>query len=41
VTYTDIAGLEGAASGNIIGALLTQLSQMDAFIHVVRCFESE
>jgi len=41
VTYADIAGLEGAASGDISGALLTQLSQMDGFIHVVRCFEGE
>jgi GTP-binding protein YchF len=41
VTYADIAGLEGAASGNISGALLTQLAQMDGFIHVVRCFENE
>jgi GTP-binding protein YchF len=39
VTYADIAGLEGTASGNISGPLLTQLSQMDGFIHVVRCFE--
>ena len=41
VTYADIAGLEGSASGNISGQLLTQLSQMDGFIHVVRCFEDE
>jgi len=41
VTYADIAGLEGKASGNIAGPLLTQLSQMDGFIHVVRCFEDE
>jgi len=41
VTYADIAGLEGNASGNISGPLLTQLSQMDGFIHVVRCFEDE
>ncbi len=41
VTYADIAGLEGNASGNISGPLLNQLSQMDGFIHVVRCFEDE
>jgi len=39
VTYTDIAGLEGSARGDIAGPLLTQLSQMDGFIHVVRCFD--
>ena len=39
VTYADIAGLEGATGGNVAGPLLTQLSQMDGFIHVVRCFE--
>ena len=39
VTYADIAGLEGSARGNISGPLLTQLSQMDGFIHVVRCFD--
>lgn len=39
VTYADIAGLEGSSSGNISGPLLNQLSQMDAFIHVVRCFD--
>jgi len=39
VTYADIAGLEGSSSGDISGQLLTQLSQMDAFIHVVRCFD--
>jgi len=41
VTYADIAGLEGNASGNISGPLLTQLSQMEGFIHVVRCFEDD
>ena len=41
VTYADIAGLEGNASGNISGPLLTQLSQMDGFIHVVRCFADD
>ena len=39
VTYTDIAGLEGTTGGSIAGPLLTELSQMDGFIHVVRCFE--
>jgi len=41
VTYADIAGLEGSTGGNISGPLLSQLSQMDGFIHVVRCFEDE
>ncbi|MGB7874019.1 MAG: redox-regulated ATPase YchF [Anaerolineales bacterium] len=42
VTYADIAGLEGgAAKSGISGQLLNQLAQMDGFIHVVRCFESE
>jgi GTP-binding protein YchF len=40
VTYADIAGLEGSASkGGVSGALLNQLTQMDGFVHVVRCFE--
>ncbi len=39
VVYADIAGLEATAGGNISGPLLTELSQMDGFIHVVRCFE--
>ena len=41
VTYADIAGLEGSSKVNISGQLLNQLSQMDGFIHVVRCFEDE
>ncbi len=40
VTYADIAGLEGSKSGAISGALLNQLTQMDGFLHVVRCFEN-
>jgi GTP-binding protein YchF len=47
VTYADIAGLEGKAGSDNSGAksglsgpLLNQLSQMDGFVHVVRCFES-
>jgi len=40
VTYADIAGLEGGASkSGISGALLNQLTQMDGFVHVVRCFQ--
>lgn len=40
VTYADIAGLEGSTSkSSISGALLNQLSQMDGFLHVVRCFD--
>jgi GTP-binding protein YchF len=42
VTYVDIAGLDGSAGkSGIGGALLNQLTQMDGFIHVVRCFESD
>jgi len=42
VTYADIAGLEGgAAKSGISGQLLNQLAQMDGFLHIVRCFESE
>jgi ribosome-binding ATPase YchF (GTP1/OBG family) len=41
VTYADIAGLEGgAAKGGLSGQLLNQLTQMDGFVHVVRCFEN-
>jgi len=41
VTYADIAGLDGTQdSGEISGQLLNQLTQMDGFIEVVRCFES-
>jgi hypothetical protein len=50
VTYADIAGLEGKAGANgdgsnsaksgLSGPLLNQLSQMDGFVHVVRCFEN-
>jgi hypothetical protein len=40
VTYADIAGLEGSSQKTgISGALLNQLSQMEGFVHVVRCFE--
>jgi GTP-binding protein YchF len=42
VTYADIAGLEGGAvKSGISGQLLNQLAQMDGFLHVVRCFESD
>ncbi len=42
VTYADVAGLDGSASRTgISGTLLNQLTQMDGFIHVVRCFENE
>lgn len=41
VSYADIAGLDGSASKDgLSGQLLNQLSQMDGFIHVVRCFEN-
>jgi GTP-binding protein YchF len=41
VTYADIAGLEGRGQGDISGPLRNELGTMDAFIHVVRCFEDE
>src|SRR5512136_2386207 len=42
VTYADIAGLDGSAGKTgISGSLLNQLTQMDGFIHVVRCFEDD
>src|SRR5512146_465921 len=42
VTYADVAGLDGSASkSGISGSLLNQLTQMDGFIHVVRCFADE
>jgi hypothetical protein len=41
VTYADIAGLEGRGQGSISGPLMNELSQMDGFLHVVRCFEAE
>jgi GTP-binding protein YchF len=41
VTYADIAGLGGGSDkGEVSGQLLNQLTQMDGFIHVVRCFEN-
>ncbi len=42
VTYADIAGLDASAGrAGISGTLLNQLTQMDGFIHVVRCFVDE
>ena len=42
VTYGDFAGLEGSANKTgISGTLLNQLTQMDGFILVVRCFEDD
>ena len=42
VTFADIAGLDGsAAKDGISGVLLNHLTQMDGFIHVVRCFDDE
>ena len=41
VTYCDIAGLEGSERKvSYSGPLLNQLSSMDGFMHVVRCFEN-
>ena len=39
VIYADIAGLDVGSSTGISGSLLNQLTQMDGFLHVVRCFE--
>ena len=40
VTYTDIAGLDqGMAQKGLSGQLRQRISQMDAFIHVLRAFE--
>lgn len=42
VTYADIAGLEESAGpAGISGSLLNQLSQMDGFVHVIRCFQNQ
>jgi GTP-binding protein YchF len=42
VTYADIAGLDGSAGkSGISGVLMNHLTQMDGFIHVIRCFESD
>jgi GTP-binding protein YchF len=41
VTYADITGLEsGTGKNGLSGPLLNQLSQMDGFLEVVRCFEN-
>ncbi len=42
VAFADIGGLEsGSAQKGLPGALLNQLSSMDGFVHVLRCFEDE
>ncbi|MBW8010495.1 MAG: redox-regulated ATPase YchF [Chloroflexi bacterium] len=42
IEYLDIAGLDGSAGqAGISGALLNELAQLDAFLHIVRCFEDE
>jgi len=48
VTYADITGLEGDSGdksqrekNGLSGSILNQLSQMEGFIHVVRCFENQ
>lgn len=42
VTYADFAGIDSnTAKTGFSGNLLNQLTQMDGFIHVVRCFENE
>jgi hypothetical protein len=40
VTYADITGLEGRRDNGLSGPMLNQLTQMDGFVHVVRCFEN-
>jgi len=41
-TYADIAGMDGSAGKEgFSGPLLNQLSQMDGFLNIVRCFEDE
>lgn len=40
VTYADIGGLKkGISAGGLSGPFRNELSQMDAFIHVIRAFE--
>jgi GTP-binding protein YchF len=40
ITYADIGGLaKGISEGGLSGPFRTQLSQMDAFLHVVRVFD--
>ncbi len=43
VTYTDVAGLQKGIgeAGGLSGELLNHLAASDAFVHVVRAFESE
>ncbi len=42
VAFADIGGLEsGSTRKGLPGALLNQLSSMDGFVHVLRCFEDE
>jgi GTP-binding protein YchF len=43
VTYTDVAGLQKGIgeAGGLSGGLLNHLAASDAFVHVVRAFESE
>jgi GTP-binding protein YchF len=39
ITFADIAGLGSSVGGDFSGPLLNQLTQMDGFLHVVRCFD--
>ncbi len=42
VAFADNSGLEsGSAQKGLPGAVLNQLSSMDGFVHVLRCFEDE
>lgn len=42
IEYLDIAGLDGSAGqSGMSGALLNELAKLDAFLHIVRCFEDD
>jgi hypothetical protein len=42
IEYLDIGGLDGSAGeAGISGAVLSELGKLDAFLHIVRCFEDE
>lgn len=39
ITFADIAGLGSDPGGDFTGPMLNQLTQMDGFLQVVRCFD--
>ena len=40
ITYADVAGLDkGIGEGGLAGQFRSELSQVDGFLHVLRCFE--